>query len=235
MTLTQASQKTPIITFVGFKQSGKSTATQCLSHLNPYEIAFALSLKQACEKHVLRYDVSSKTMVPIPNEFFHDQRYKEKPFIIPVTLTAASIDAILSDYKLVLSEERRIEIIRLHVGVTFTTPRKLLEYVGAELLRSIQDNILIQTALEIAPPEAQVLIVSDCRFPNEFEELKQRGAFMIGIDRKEVTPEDLSNSHASERYIPSLIEKCNVKIYNNDTLENFISQIKETVEQYLLR
>lgn len=73
--------------------------------------------------------------------------------------------------------------------------RRLLQVMGTEVGREILGaDIWVDTAFSRAP-EGKLLVVSDVRFPNEFESIKARGGQVWRIERKGVTA---VNAHVSE-------------------------------------
>lgn len=66
--------------------------------------------------------------------------------------------------------------------------RRLLQRLGTEAGRNtLWDSIWIDAALTGFPEDAR-LVVTDCRFPNEAEAIKDRGGVLWRITRKDVGP-----------------------------------------------
>lgn len=77
----------------------------------------------------------------------------------------------------------------------YTEVRRLLQVMGTEVGRNILgQNIWVDTAFSRAP-EGKLLVISDVRFPNEFEAIKARGGQIWRVERKGVTA---VNAHVSE-------------------------------------
>lgn len=73
--------------------------------------------------------------------------------------------------------------------------RRLLQRLGTEAGRqTLWDSIWIDAALTGLPEDAKV-VVSDARFFNEFDAVRQRGGYVWRIDRDGVGP---ANDHKSE-------------------------------------
>lgn len=73
--------------------------------------------------------------------------------------------------------------------------RRLLQRLGTEAGRqTLWDSIWVDAALTGHPDDAK-LVVTDCRFPNEAQAIKERGGRLWRISRPGVGP---ANSHASE-------------------------------------
>ena len=76
----------------------------------------------------------------------------------------------------------------------FPDVRRLLQRLGTEAGRDILgENIWVDTAF--ARTDADKIIVTDVRFPNEAEGIKARGGTLVRIERKGVDPR---NDHPSE-------------------------------------
>lgn len=90
------------------------------------------------------------------------------------------------------------------------TPRKALQYVGTDLLRDHLDNIMPglaknvfvhhfkiwYEAAKLANPDIRV-VISDVRFANEAEYIKQLGGQVIRIDRPTISNTDTHQSELS--------------------------------------
>ncbi|BCS83311.1 putative deoxynucleotide monophosphate kinase [Cotonvirus japonicus] len=94
------------------------------------------------------------------------------------------------------------------------TPRKILQYVGTDLLRNNLDNIMPGLGHEIFTRhfklwyEAEIkknpnikVVISDVRFHNEAEFIKKLGGFLIKIERP---GSDNFDFHASEIELKSI-------------------------------
>ena len=110
--------------------------------------------------------------------------------------------------------------------------RKLIQTV-AETLKTIDQNVWINYVVTsiISSTETNI-VIDDCRFPNEYEALKNLGFYFIYIN---ISKEDqLSNikktykddydqhiknlDHISESYIESLRQYCDIEINSGDIL-----------------
>lgn len=101
--------------------------------------------------------------------------------------------------------------------------RRLLQRLGTEAGRqTLWDSIWIDAALANQPEDAKI-VVSDARFINEFEAVRQRGGKIWRINRWGVGP---LNDHASEMEATTY-KKFDVVIENNDTLENYQSLVRQ--------
>lgn len=97
--------------------------------------------------------------------------------------------------------------------------RYLLTSIGM-WARSINENIFIENEQNIIlNNQDKNMFCSDLRFQNELEMLKKYGFIIIWIDRKNIQKLD----HISENSI--FIEDCDFIVDNNNTLEDFFTNI----------
>lgn len=95
--------------------------------------------------------------------------------------------------------------------------RRLLQRLGTEAGRqTLWDSIWIDAALTGLPDDAKV-VVSDARFFNEFDAVRDRGGYIWRIDREGVGP---ANDHISETEAVGY-DKFSLYLKNNGTLEQF--------------
>ena len=120
------------------------------------------------------------------------------------------------------------------------TPRKMLQFVGTELLRDNLDKIMpglgknifthhfkLWYEQEIKLNPDLCIVISDVRFQNEIEFIQSLGGTVIKIDRPEL---DLSDMHQSEIELQN-ITTYDIQIVNNDTVENLYAQITNYIDK----
>lgn len=124
------------------------------------------------------------------------------------------------------------------------TPRVLLQYIGTELFRNqILNNIWVNALMSKYLPiddsmrasMGNVLDYSDCiypnwiitdtRFPNELQAIKDRGGISIRVSRGIATAKELETQHESETALDTAT--FNYLIDNNGTIEELIEKVKE--------
>lgn len=95
--------------------------------------------------------------------------------------------------------------------------RRLLQRLGTEAGRqTLWDTIWIDAAFAGLPEDAKV-VVSDARFFNEFEAVRERGGYIWRIERPGVGP---VSDHPSETEAPKY-DKFSLFLHNNGTLEEW--------------
>lgn len=105
--------------------------------------------------------------------------------------------------------------------------RRLLQRLGTEAGRqTLWDSIWVDAAFAGIPEDAKV-VVTDCRFPNEAEAIKQRKGKIWRITREGVGP---ANSHASETSLDDW--KFDYHLWNNSDLESYKNDIRATMLMY---
>lgn len=79
------------------------------------------------------------------------------------------------------------------------TPRRFMQHLGTEGMRSLKEDVWLcafQSWLFHMAPYSPI-VVTDVRFPNEVEFLRERGALLVLVSRPQV--DNLPVLHASER------------------------------------
>ena len=137
-------------------------------------------------------------------------------------------------------------------GMTY---RELLQKVGTEGMRDTIDSDVWVKALfaefiedqpnPILPPEEPKWIVTDVRFPNEADAIKERGGYLIKVIRKEwvswkdeqsgytyhtVKYDPFEKEHPSESAMDNY-EGIDVYLDNNGTLEELEDKVKVILNQ----
>ena len=140
-----------IVAFAGSKGSGKTTAFLALKNNleNIHESMLANKLKKSvCE--VYGFDFSK----------LDDITYKENQLDIPIELTRDSLIKVADHFGLDYSYDTHL---RKHTGYTCDTLRHLLQYVGTEVLRGINNDIHIKSVVKDFPKEG-LIVITDLRF-----------------------------------------------------------------------
>lgn len=212
-----------VIGLTGFAKSGKSTAAQILKELGGQEVAFAKHLKDVCS-----------VVFGVPRDHFDDQAFKEVPFEFNRIILDNDILEILNYFEV---PGRFIPGAMLaHRHVELTSPRHVAQYIGTEVLRSIDTDIHINMAFKLAASSnAKFLICSDMRFDNELKAVQKGDGLTIGISRKKAIPPNLENLHPSEREIPNLISRSDVVAENEGSIEDLQNLVREAALKFLAK
>ena len=173
-----------IIGLIGVKGSGKTTAAEYIESQIPNikHVSFASRLKQVCSK-----------ITDQPIEYFEKQELKEleyKPralshFDIIKSLEMFRVDSFGSDF------------VNKFVGTEYTSNRQLLQILGTDILRSLDNDIHINTVLN----RKGNLLISDVRFANEAEAIERAGGYLIYIRNEAAESVVTVDSHESEKQV----------------------------------
>lgn len=208
---------------IGAKRAGKDTAFEAIQEVFPgaTRITLAKMLKDCCSK-----------VTNIPRENFELDEFKEKELEDLVQLSRDVIEDIYSYYSLTYNFDKHV---RPHLGKVLKTPREVAQYVGTEVLRSVDENIHCTSAF--ANKIGDFGVITDLRFPNEDSFFKNLGKpyIMVYIANMAAEAEASKDSHASEAYMKDMSKKADFRIYNNDTLEEFKRKVKNFSRENIQR
>lgn len=211
-----------LVAFCGAKESGKSTSAlvfKDLVNIATKEVAFAGHLKEACSR-----------VFNIEMKYFLDTKLKESEMENYIRLTKELIESVFSEFEITQYEYDKH--VRPHMGQVFDTPRKLLQYVGTELLHPLDKLIHVNFALKKVDPNV-ITLVTDLRFPQEFDALYGREDFLpvyVSNIKAELAAE--TDSHASEKGWQKFKDRC-VILDNNGTLADLTANIKKLIQEKL--
>lgn len=206
-----------VIGLAGVKTSGKSTVANMILSMvtGAKEAALADKLKNTCAE-----------VFGLERKHFDDQNLKEVPFDEPKRLGVYKIGAILESFGIDMTI-REIDSTFEVTNMMLETPRKIAQIVGTEILRQAGDEDI--HCKNVPLNDNGVTVISDVRFPNEFEYFKNNKDvyFMpLYIARDEAEKHVTPDSHPSEKCVFEFNEKC-VKIDNNGTIEETRAQVFE--------
>lgn len=202
-----------VIGLVGAKGAGKSTTFKLMSEFwDVQEVALADKLKNTCSK-----------VFDIPRNHFDSHEFKEKDLDTPVFLDDSSLRVIYKEYDVTPDYDKHI---RSHIGKILETPRKVAQYVGSEVLRSISEDIHCTAAVKTA--NKAIVVITDIRFPNEYEFFAKnyKKFHLVYIQNTAAETTAGEDTHISEKYLKDLMKKAEYTINNNDdmkTLRNAVS------------
>lgn len=105
------------------------------------------------------------------------------------------------------------------------TPRLMFQMIGTECVRKGLSEKTWLCALERRIPKDKNIVVTDCRYSNEIDMLRNLGANIIWIKRGPFpTPEEMNLMHSSE--IEWTWKKVNYEIENDKTIDDLRAGIK---------
>lgn len=200
--------------FTGVKQAGKTTAFKFIQEQFPFvqEIALADKLKNECS-----------AVFGIPRNHFDASNLKEKELEQPVYLDENNVAAVIERFGLQYDFDKNV---RPHMGTILHTPRQVAQYIGTEVLRSLDSDVHCKGPI-LDLPESGFFVVTDMRFPNEYEFFQKNYSdtfFPFYINNYAAEAKAAQDSHASEKHILNIAKKCE-RIDNNGGLEDLRRQI----------
>lgn len=79
------------------------------------------------------------------------------------------------------------------------SPRKILEVLGTEVGRNIDPDFWVKRLMHklAAKPGGSRIIITDMRFPNEYEAIRRAGGFAVRVKRKETDEAEDQSTHIS--------------------------------------
>lgn len=215
--------KNGIVAFCGAKYSGKSTsATIFKEHYTgpTEELAFAGHLKNTCSK-VFNIDM----------KYFLDPALKEVELESYINLTRENVEQVLKEFYIDKFDYNLH--IRSHVGEVFDTPRRLLQYVGTEVLHPLDPLIHVKVTLRNKNPD-KLSIITDLRFVQEFVHMKSQDGFLpVYVHNLSAEARALGDTHASEKQVLLFKDEC-LKLDNNHDLPALTKGIQDLIKEYYL-
>jgi hypothetical protein len=238
-----------VLGFVGPKGAGKDEAYKILHESGKVKrkMSFAAPLKEICKK-----------VFELSDYQVDDPAGKEREFATPIVLTikhlrainkelTAWVDAVDPVTGIIRYNVNRISVSGLE-GVVFKTPRYLLQFIGTDYIR---DRVwkdwhvtaaLSDKALATLPDPNAIYAVTDVRFENELNALKERfgAAFAcFYIERPEAEERLKMATHPSELVSIKLREALgpDAVLKNDGDVEDFkkvLKNIKVPSEPYKL-
>lgn len=211
-----------IVAFAGAKESGKSTSAELfksLVNVATQEVAFAGHLKTVCSE-----------VFGIEMKYFLDTKLKESELENYVNLNRENIAQVFEKFE-IESFDHDLHV-RKHIGQVFDTPRKLLQYIGTELLHPLDKLIHVNFALKKINPDV-ITLVTDLRFPQEFDALYGREDFVpvhVSNVKAELAAE--ADSHASEKGWQKFKDRC-YTLDNNGSISDLTENLKTLIREKL--
>jgi hypothetical protein len=215
-------KKPLIIGMAGKMGSGKDTAGNYL--INEYQfqrIAFADNLKEMAMK-----------VFNLTYQQCYDQDLKMVNFKKPIKLDRGHIFSIMNyaeNINGIVTKPQNISKLfnLIENKPVFKNPRELLQYLGTEILRDcVQEDYHAQVVKNVIEKNKwEKVVITDARFPNEREAIKQWGGFNVFIDRPSATSLGIKG-HASENSLGdgSEYDFC---VKNYSTLDDLYKNVEE--------
>jgi hypothetical protein len=204
-----------ILAFSGNKFVGKDTAAEIFIRKEGFKrIGLADKLKDICSE-----------VFEIPREDMDNPSKKECIFKTEITITSGKVDSLLGriardGFKFDF-ETKFTDICKNFNGKNLTSIRDMLQTVGTDICRTfIKDDIW----LEYVKKEIQLfpkVVITDARFKNEREYLKNIGAILILVKRPGY---ENKSQHISENQL-GLEDEYDIIVNNDQTIQTLQSSM----------
>lgn len=210
------------ICLTGVKQAGKSTFASIAKELDStvIELAIADKLKNACAK-----------VFDVPRSHFDLSEFKEKDLDQYAYLDTDNISAVIKEFGVTPKFDRDV---RPHISMVLENPRRIAQYFGTEILRSIDPQIHCLGTVN-GLPEDGIFIVTDMRFPNEYDFFTSQpgSSNTVYVHNARAEAESAKDGHVSEKFIKEIGAKCMWKLENNFSLKTYESDVRALLKVLL--
>lgn len=117
-------------------------------------------------------------------------------------------------------DDNKNELVDAYWEGNQLTARDLMQLVGTDLFRKLNNNVWVNALInKIKRTDHQIVIVSDCRFPNEVAAVKQNGGLVFRLTR---------NPHESTHISECILDKDNYDWTNfSDVIDNRAMSVRE--------
>jgi len=111
----------------------------------------------------------------------------------------------------------------------YWTPREILQFMGTDCYRKIDNNFWVKSLIKrIKKDNLTNVIITDARFPNEIDIVKDLGAFHIRVLRDN-TEEIHGKEHASEISLNNCTN-IDFTVYNNKSIPDLYLEAKRIID-----
>lgn len=191
------------ITLAGKKQTGKDTSAQYIKHVlkgkRVHVVHFADALKKACSEifgiplEDMETEIGKQRVTDVAWPFPYEHGFGDAEL---------RVDGIESKTQVWVPYTHNGPLSWHHPqthqgaeGPSYMTVREILQFVGTNLFRNQMDpDVWVKSVYRKRYRDDDIVVVADCRFPNEAEFARERG-LLIGVQRETGLACD---GHASE-------------------------------------
>lgn len=118
------------------------------------------------------------------------------------------------------------------------TPRNILQYMGTECMRhGYRDDVWIKALFRYIDDEEKLSngilhnwVISDVRFPDEADAIKEHGGILIRVDRPESSRRQIATkNHASETSLTNY-NRWNHVLVNDGSISDLMTKVHDLME-----
>lgn len=183
------------------------------------------------KKFAYKLKTVASILTGIPQHKFEDQEFKKSDLsqewnVLHTTLTTTHRDNWTPELQKQLEKENWEKNNRP------MTVREFLQKLGTESMRDgLHTNVWVN-ALFADYKKGSKWIITDCRFPNEAEAVKDRGGFVVRVNRDlpEVPYQTLEQRHPSETSLDNW--EFDYVIQNDSTVEDLKVKVAEILKHF---
>ena len=199
-----------IISFSGRKQSGKSTAGNFIYSLYMAQLGISEKVYFGENGDILVSDLfGDKNYAGKFNPYYHsvsdiniDKAFNILNKVVRIYNFADVLKKNICMDILGLSydqcygtDDQKNELTDLLINGEKASARDIMQYVGTDVFRKIKSDAWVESTMkQIAKDNAQLAIITDCRFPNEVAAIKKFNGKVIRLNRNPFNSDHLSES-----------------------------------------
>jgi hypothetical protein len=207
-------EETPMpffIAFAGKKQVGKDTATKMAVEMleaagkKVAVTAFAEPLKEMCI-----------TILGLKSEEVYGTDEQKN------ALSHILWDGFSHEVRMKYAQRESIEQATTLPRSGRMTNREVLQVMGTDVFRAIHDNVWAEAPFNRDWEDHDVVILTDCRFPNEVKTTEENNGVVVRIIRET----GLVDTHASETALDNHVFDRGMTIYNDGSIGKLQTQVR---------
>tara|TARA_R110000803_G_scaffold200258_4_gene264563 strand:- start:1539 stop:2195 length:657 start_codon:yes stop_codon:yes gene_type:complete len=208
-----------LLALSGKMRSGKDTAADVLVNKHNFtKVSFADPLKEICA-----------AAFGIDIDHFYNDEFKDTNFKEPLVISGEDIVEMLIQIEergVDISYDTSSKVIEALEGMTFLSPRTLMQHIGTEIGRKIiKDSIWVDINKTVLGKMEGNVIVADCRYADEVESIREQGGKVGIVIRPGLLLRSSADLHSSETSITDT-DEFDIVLINDGTLGSFQEQIE---------
>jgi hypothetical protein len=97
------------------------------------------------------------------------------------------------------SDEEKNTLTELQIDGNNASSREIMQYIGTDIFRQIKDDVWVSATInKIIHNPSRIIIISDCRFPNEVQSIKNIGGKTLRLKRNAYNSNHISETILDE-------------------------------------